>query len=77
VNRIETNLYEPHTKMGMLALQFGNGVCVKIAAPEDDPLEVETCSAYYINKIRIVGGGVQAGSTRHVGHYLACCTFPG
>jgi hypothetical protein len=25
-------------------------VCVKLAAPEDDPLEVETCSACYINK---------------------------
>jgi hypothetical protein len=28
-------------------------------------------------KIRIVGGGVQTGSTRHVGHYLPYCTCPG
>jgi hypothetical protein len=27
--------------------------------------------------IRIVGGGVQAGSTRHVGHWMAYCTCPG
>jgi hypothetical protein len=27
--------------------------------------------------IRIVGGGVQTGSTRHVGHSLAYCTCPG
>jgi hypothetical protein len=27
--------------------------------------------------IRIVGGGVQAGSTRHVGHWMAYCTSPG
>jgi hypothetical protein len=27
--------------------------------------------------ICIVGGGVQAGSTRHVGHLLAYCTCPG
>jgi hypothetical protein len=27
--------------------------------------------------ICIVGGGVQTGSTRHVGHLLAYCTCPG
>jgi hypothetical protein len=27
--------------------------------------------------IRIVGGGVQTGSTRHVGHWMAYCTCPG
>jgi hypothetical protein len=27
--------------------------------------------------ICIVGGGVQTGSTRHVGHSLAYCTCPG
>jgi hypothetical protein len=27
--------------------------------------------------IRIAGGGVQAGSTRHVGHWMAYCTCPG
>jgi hypothetical protein len=27
--------------------------------------------------IRIVGGGVQAGSTRHVGHWMAYCICPG
>jgi hypothetical protein len=27
--------------------------------------------------IRIVGGGVQTGSTRHVGHWMAYCTLPG
>jgi hypothetical protein len=27
--------------------------------------------------IRIVRGGVQAGSTGHVGHWMACCTYPG
>jgi hypothetical protein len=27
--------------------------------------------------IRIVGGGVQTGPTRHVGHLLAYCTCPG
>jgi hypothetical protein len=27
--------------------------------------------------IFIVGGGVQTGSTRHVGHLLAYCTCPG
>jgi hypothetical protein len=27
--------------------------------------------------ICIVGGGVQIGSTRHVGHLLAYCTCPG
>jgi hypothetical protein len=26
--------------------------------------------------IRIVGGGVQARSTRHVGHWMAHCTCP-
>jgi hypothetical protein len=28
------------------------------------------------SEIRIVGGGVQTGSTRHVGHLLAYCTCP-
>jgi hypothetical protein len=28
-------------------------------------------------RIRIVGVGVQAGSTRHVGHWMAYCTCPG
>jgi hypothetical protein len=27
--------------------------------------------------IGIVGGGIQAGSTRHVGHWMAYCTCPG
>jgi hypothetical protein len=27
--------------------------------------------------IRMVAGGVQAGSTRHVGHWMAYCTCPG
>jgi hypothetical protein len=27
--------------------------------------------------IRIVGGGVQTGSTQHIGHLLAYCIFPG
>jgi hypothetical protein len=27
--------------------------------------------------IRIVGGGVQAGSTRYVGHWMAYCIYPG
>jgi hypothetical protein len=27
--------------------------------------------------IRIVGGGVYTGSTRHVGHWMAYCTCPG
>jgi hypothetical protein len=27
--------------------------------------------------IRIVGGGVQTGSTRHVGHWMAYCNCPG
>jgi hypothetical protein len=31
----------------------------------------------FIFLIRIVGGGVQAGSTRHVGHWMAYCTCPG
>jgi hypothetical protein len=31
----------------------------------------------YFFLIRIVGGGVQAGSTRHVGHWMAYCTCPG
>jgi hypothetical protein len=43
VNSIGNNFYEPFIKMEMLTLQF-------IAAPEDDPFEVETCSACYINK---------------------------
>jgi hypothetical protein len=30
-----------------------------------------------VSKICIVGGGVQTGSTRHVGHLLAYCTCPG
>jgi hypothetical protein len=33
--------------------------------------------ALYFFLIRIVGGGVQTGSTRHVGHSLAYCTCPG
>jgi hypothetical protein len=31
----------------------------------------------YLFIFRIVGGGVQAGSTRHVGHWMAYCTCPG
>jgi hypothetical protein len=31
----------------------------------------------YFFLICIVGGGVQTGSTRHVGHLLAYCTCPG
>jgi hypothetical protein len=31
----------------------------------------------YFFLIFIVGGGVQTGSTRHVGHLLAYCTYPG
>jgi hypothetical protein len=27
--------------------------------------------------ICIVGGGIRTGSTRHIGHSLACCTCPG
>jgi hypothetical protein len=32
---------------------------------------------FYFFLIRIVGGGVQAGSTRHVGHWIAYCICPG
>jgi hypothetical protein len=31
----------------------------------------------FVFLIRIVGGGVQTGSTRHVGHWMAYCTCPG
>jgi hypothetical protein len=34
-------------------------------------------STVFFFLIRIVGGGVQAGSTRHVGHWMAYCTCPG
>jgi hypothetical protein len=40
VIRIETNLYEPKKK-GIVSV----AVCRKLAAPEDDLLEIETCSA--------------------------------
>jgi hypothetical protein len=38
---------------------------------------IEEVGAFLIFLICIVGGGVQTGSTRHVGHLLAYCTCPG
>jgi hypothetical protein len=32
---------------------------------------------FFFFLIRIVWGGVQAGATRHVGHWMAYCTVPG
>jgi hypothetical protein len=37
---------------------------------------ISTTYCFFFN-LRIVGGGVQTGSTRHVGHLLAYCTCPG
>jgi hypothetical protein len=37
----------------------------------------EALSPLFFFLICIVGGGVQTGSTRHVGHLLAYCTCPG
>jgi hypothetical protein len=34
-------------------------------------------SSFSNQQIRIVGGGVQTGSTRHVSHWMTCCTCPG
>jgi hypothetical protein len=35
----------------------------------------KACTVFFF-LIRIVGGGVQAGSPRHVGHWMAYCTCP-
>jgi hypothetical protein len=34
------------------------------------------CELLYYNDLRIVGGGVQTGSTRHRGHLLSYCACP-
>jgi hypothetical protein len=44
---------------------------------KDLKIKINNTFSLPVSLIRIVGGGVQTGSTRHVGHWMVYCTCPG